>query len=697
MGRIVVVAEKPSVARDIARVLKAGSSAEGFLYNDTYAVTWAIGHLVALCEPGEMNEAWKKWSFDTLPMLPTDMKKNVLPKTKKQFNVIKKLICDKNTDSVICATDSGREGELIFRLIYDMAGCRKPAKRLWVSSMTDEALKEGFAGMKDIGYYDTLYQSARCRSEADWLVGMNASRAFTLKYGVKLSIGRVQTPTLAILVKRRKEIENFVPDTYFEVNVDYPDFKAQWYDEKNKTTRIKEKDKADAIAAKIKGKTALIQDVTTERKSQIAPQLYDLTTLQRDANSYYGLSAAKTLDIAQSLYEKYKLITYPRTDSKCLPEDMTGKIQTAVRNLPQQYKGFAGKLLEKGFPHPKRVFDNTKITDHHAIVTTGKAVPSGLPELEGKIFDLVARRQIAAFYPPYLYDATTILAKCEGETLRSTGTMVADKGWKEVYEGLGKEKKQDAPLPSVQKGDMRDVKKAQVKEKKTEPPKPHTEASLLSQMENAGREIEDEALRESMRESGLGTPATRAAIIERLIEVGYAKRQAKNIVATDKGVHLIEVVPAELSSPETTGRLERALNLIYQGKMEPERFRGSIDRFSAFLVDFAKTKAPKEAGFAPEARVYKTNAYVPGVKCPLCGERIIENERAFGCSKWREGCKFTIWRNAGERMGAPLIDKKMLKALLTQGKAETENGVFVFKEAKVTFLPNVKTHEMIGN
>ena len=373
MGKILIVAEKPSVARDIARVLGVNTRADGYLSNDRYVVTWAIGHLVSLKEPEELDEKYKRWRTADLPILPAEMELKVLPKTRSQFSVVKKLMNDKEIDSLICATDSGREGELIFRYIYTMAGCKKTFDRLWISSMTDEAIRAGFDQLKPGSDFDHLYESARCRSEADWLVGMNASRAFTLRYDVLLSIGRVQTPTLQMRVSRRKEIEAFNSETYYTVQADFGDFQGTWFDpadEGNK--RIAQQEKAKEIAESIKGKTAEVLSSQSEEKRDLPPQLYDLTTLQREASSMLGFTADKTLKTAQALYEKHKLITYPRTDSRYLSHDMGPSVKKALLSLEDPYAKWASSVLAQPIPQPKRIFDDAKLTDHHAIIPTGR-------------------------------------------------------------------------------------------------------------------------------------------------------------------------------------------------------------------------------------------------------------------------------------------------------------------------------------
>lgn len=700
MGQILVLAEKPSVARDIARVLGAAARGEGCLSNQNYVVTWAIGHLVSLKEPEELDERYKKWRAADLPILPEKMELKILPKTRSQFTIVKRLMNSKEIDSLICATDSGREGELIFRYIYHMAGCKKPFQRLWISSMTDEAIRAGFAGLKPGSAYDALYESARCRSEADWLVGMNASRAFTLRYDALLSVGRVQTPTLQMLVKRRKEIDAFQSEPYFTVQADFGDYQGMWFDpEKENDKRILQEAKAQAIAQKVKGKTACVRSAQSEEKRELPPQLYDLTTLQREASGMLGFTADKTLKTAQALYEKHKLITYPRTDSRYLSHDMGPSVKKALQSLQEPYAALAAPVLAQPIPQPKRIFDDAKLTDHHAIIPTGRrANLSALSADEAKLFDLVARRLIAAFYPPYVYNATKVVTESDGESFVSTGKVVLQEGFKTVYRDLEPKRKtrstaDEAALPPLKAGDERTVKKAAFKKEQTKPPKEHTDASLLSEMEHAGRRIEDEALREQMKGCSLGTPATRAAIIERLIAVGYAKRKGRQIMATEKGVRLIEAVPPEIASPETTGKWEQTLENIAQGNGDGERFMEGIRRLSAFLTQYAAESAP-EVAFEREERRGKggrrSSQKTIGIACPLCKEgKITENERAFGCSRWKEGCKFTIWKDCVSRVGGPMLNEKLVKALLAaeNGDLRGSTGVLHYHDGYVGFTP----------
>lgn len=678
MGKILVIAEKPSVARDIAKVLKAGQKGDGCLIGEEYVVSWAVGHLVTLAEPEDYDEKYKKWNLSQLPIIPEQMKLKAVPKTRPQLKILHKWMNSKEIDSIICATDSGREGELIFRYIYDIVKCKKPFRRLWISSMTEQAVREGFAALKDGGEYDLLYHSAKCRSEADWLVGMNATRAYTTQYHALLSIGRVQTPTLAIIVERQKEIDAFVPEDYFELQADFGDFRGTWID-KEEHSRIPKEETAKALAAKVQGKPALVEKVEKEEKRTPPPLLYDLTELQRDCNRKFGFSAKKTLDIAQGLYEKRKAITYPRTDSRYLSDDMKGKATHTVQRLAEleQYAGFAQPLLaEGGMSFSKRIMDNSKVTDHHAIIPTdGKLRPDTFSEDEQKVFSLVAARFLAVFYPYYRYEVTKITVRTEGEAFLAKGTVILEEGWQAVEKALapsparGKKKEEEQKLPPVQEGEARRTEKTKVLRKKTAPPLPYTESSLLSAMENAGRFVEDETLREQMKDSGLGTPATRAAIIERLLTVGYIVRKGKTLVPTEKGQKLIAIVPDEMRSPQTTGKWEKGLASIAKGKMSEERFMESIRRYVRFLVQDAASGRKADIVFPEESRRgkgRKTNSFG---KCPLCGRDVLENTKAFYCAGWKGGCKFTLWKDSLKPYGVEM-DGAFAKKLLKEGKTE---------------------------
>lgn len=674
MGKILVVAEKPSVARDIAKVLKATQKGDGCLVGEKYVISWAVGHLVTLAEPEDYDEKYKKWKFSTLPILPEEMKLKAITQTRPQLKILHQWMNSGEVDSLICATDSGREGELIFRYIYEITKCKKPFQRLWISSMTEEAIRDGFASLKDGKEYDLLYASAKCRSEADWLVGMNATRAYTLRYDALLSIGRVQTPTLALIVNRQKEIDAFVSEDYFEVQADFGGYTGMWIDQEEHT-HIEKEERAKAIADKVGGKQAVITKVEKEEKKTPPPLLYDLTELQRDCNKKFGFSAKKTLDIAQDLYEKKKMITYPRTDSRYLSDDMRGKVQNTIRRLGEvaEYAPFAKPLAEK-IDFNKRIIDNSKVTDHHAIIPTDARLRTdSLTEEEKKVFSLVAARFLAVFYPYYRYETTKVYAEAEQERFLSKGTVVLEEGWQMVEKTLTpavkkkKKEEEEQKLPCLAEGEERELKKAEVLKKKTKAPVPYTESSLLSAMENAGRFVEDEVLREQMKDSGLGTPATRAAIIERLLSVGYIVRKGKNLLPTEKGRKLIEVVPVEMSSPQTTGKWEKGLSSISKGNMTEERFMASIRRYVQFLIQDAASGRRADVVFPEEQiRGKKRKNNVFG-KCPVCGKDILENTKSFYCAGWKQGCKFSIWKDSVAPYGITL-DGGIVKLLLKDGK-----------------------------
>ncbi|MBE6008851.1 MAG: DNA topoisomerase III [Lachnospiraceae bacterium] len=671
MGKTLVVAEKPSVARDIARVLKCSKSEKGYISGENYIISWAVGHLITLWDPADYDEKYKKWAFKDLPIVPEEMMIKPIAKTKSQFSVLKKLMNSKEVDSIICATDSGREGELIFRYIYSMALCKKPCKRLWISSMTDKAIKDGFDSLKDISEYDNLYFSAKCRSEADWLVGMNASRAYSLKYDSLLSIGRVQTPTLAMLVARQKEIDSFDERVYFDVTADYGDFKGTWTDLEKNDTKIFEEEKADEIVKKIKGKTGVVADIEKEEKKQLPPLLYDLTELQRDCNKKFGFTAKKTLSVVQSLYETRKMVTYPRTDSRYLSDDMIPKIYSTMRRVEyvNEFKPYTAGIDTKKLRITKRIIDNSKVSDHHAIIPADNYFKTGsLTADEKKVFDLIVRRFVCVFYDAYEYETTKVVIKVEGEDLVSKGKVVLKEGWQALYkDDKAKAKEDEGILPPLEKGNEVNVISAKKAKKKTSPPKPYTEASLLSAMENAGRFVEDEEIKEQLKDSGLGTPATRAAIIERLIDVGYVTRKAKALIPTQKGIKLIEIVPDELKSPQTTGKWEKGLSSVSKGKMKDERFMGSIKKFVYFLVNDAYS-SKKDVVFEKEERKYKKRSASGGLgACPACKKgRIYENTKGYYCSEWRNGCGFTVWKNCLDIYGGK-VDNTLIKDVLSMG------------------------------
>ena len=626
-----IIAEKPSVAADIARVLGVRQRRNGYIEGDAYVITWAVGHLINLKEPEDYDPRYKKWQYSDLPILPAEMGLKPYPQTEAQLNILRALAERADIGELICATDSGREGELIFRYIYQYINCQKPVKRLWISSMTDEAISEGFQKLKDSREYNNLYYSAKCRSEADWLVGINATRAYTTLYSDLFSVGRVQTPTLALIVDREEELTNFVPKDYFEVAADFDSssgrYEGIWFEEQISETKIMTAEKAEALAAKVKGKSGKIIEVEKKNQKQKPPLLYDLTELQRQANKEFGLTAQEVLDIAQSLYEKHKLLTYPRTDSRYLSEDMKQTMYHTMRRLDvPPFQGAIAKLKEGGelkLSFSKRIIDNKKITDHHAIIPTKKTPAlKNLSEKERRIYQMVVKRFLAVFYPDYEFQAIKVITLIEGETFVSKGKIVKNEGWKWLYQKPANKAKPEtaaevrpAPdrtkeaesseegeaeeaagnLPPLRKGQAAAAADCRILKKQTTPPKPYTEATLLSAMENAGRFVEDEELKEQLKESSFGTPATRAGIIERLLKVGYIQRQGKTLRPTEKGKILIRMVPKSLRSPETTGKWERGLSKINNGELKPEIFMQTIQKFAAYLV-----KNAKRAGFSPK-------------------------------------------------------------------------------------------------
>lgn len=732
MGKILVIAEKPSVGRDYAKVLGCREKGEGFLSSDQYIVSWAVGHLIELCEPEKYDPKYKKWNYQDLPIIPDEIKLQTIRKTSSQFQVLKKLMNSPEVDRIICGTDSGREGELIFRYIYQVAKCKKPFDRLWVSSMTEEAISRGFRDVKDGHQYDSLYQSARCRSEADWLVGINGSRAFSIKYDALLSIGRVQTPTLAIIVGRQKEIDNFVPEDYYEIHLthqktDSPDkFESRYFtlaeDGKTRNTRITSREEANSILDRVMpvGKAEVLSVEKTPKK-QLPPLLYDLTELQRDGNRKYGFSANKVLNIAQSLYETHKLLTYPRTDSRYLPSDQKENVRKTLHaiNIPEFHQALKEiPVTENGqLRFNSRIIDDSKITDHHAIIPTLKKPDlSKLSADERKIYELVALRLIEVFYLPYEYDSIeVILGVGSDESIDhflARGKVVREPGFMKLHQkekaadNKKKQSEEESELPSLAPGEIVSIKDGKLDEKKTQPPKPFTEATLLTAMEYAGRFVEEE-VREQMEKLSLGTPATRASVIERLIQVGYIVRRGKVLLPTEKGKKLIEILPQELKSPEMTGRWEKALDKIYQGGMDPVRFMGSIERYVRYIVG----SAGNEAGirFEADERGKKTRKKPSGDrslsfgKCPLCGGNVLKNSKAYYCSNWKEKeCKLTIWISCLDRYGLSLTDEMMqellqgkklpLKMTMPQTAEKGTGEVYLSKEGKVEIQNFQKDH-----
>lgn len=635
---ILCIAEKPSVGRDIARVLGATTSRDGYMEGNGYCVSWTFGHLCALLDPNEYNEQWKGWNMSSLPMVPARFGIKVTDDkgVQKQFNTIKTLIAQ--AEMVINCGDAGQEGELIQRWVYQKAGCKVPVKRLWISSLTEDAIQEGFQKLKDQSEYQHLYEAGLMRAIGDWLLGMNATRAYTLRFakGVGkdrqvLSIGRVQTPTLALIVKRQHEIENFVPRTYWELKTLYRDtlFSAQLPAEEDEYA-ITSLENGQKLVENIKDLPLEITSVEKKKGMEYAPRLFDLTSLQVECNKRYGMTADDTLKTIQSLYEKH-VTTYPRVDTTFISDDIYPKVPATLRGIQDYFpqivpllslKADGGKGADS-LPKSKKVFDNSKVTDHHAIIPTGQR-PDNLTELERKVYNMVALRFIAAFYPPCQVANTTVLA-CAGDvSFKVTGREILVQGWREVFakEKTDDETEEQKTLPAFRKGES-GPHEPQLQERTTTPPKPYTEATLLRAMETAGKTVEDEELRDAMKENGIGRPSTRAAIIEKLFQRKYIIRDKKNIKATEVGINLIHtIISPLLKSAELTGRWEQKLRAIERGDYTAQLFLDELKQMTAEVVH--EVKADKS-----------------GMRCPVCGKgSVIRGKTRYGCSRWREGCTY---------------------------------------------------------
>lgn len=654
---IVCVAEKPSVGRDIARVLGADTRRDGYMEGNGYCVTWTFGHLCALLDPNEYNEQWRGWNMSSLPMIPPrfGIKVSGDDGVQKQFNIIKSLIAQ--ADEVINCGDAGQEGELIQRWVYQKAGCRVPVKRLWISSLTEEAIREGFQQLKDQQHYQRLYEAGLMRAIGDWLLGMNATRAYTLRYAQGsgrdrqvLSIGRVQTPTLALIVKRQNEIERFVPRTYWELKTVYRDtlFSAQLKADEDDYA-ITTPEQGQTLVDSIKDKPLTVTAVEKKKGTEYAPRLFDLTSLQVECNKQYAFSADETLRLIQSLYEKH-VTTYPRVDTTYLSEDIYPKVPATLAGIRDFYPQTApllslkadGGKTPQSLPKSKKVFDNKKVTDHHAIIPTGQR-PDSLSEQERKVYDLVAQRFIAAFYPDCQVANTTVLAQAGDIDFKVTGRQIVAPGWREVFLWKRQQNGQwvhtgdlaatddddnnnaeegGGTLPAFTKGES-GPHTPQLKEKTTTPPKYYTEATLLRAMETAGKTVDDEELRDAMKENGIGRPSTRAAIIEKLFQRKYIVREKKNIRATELGINLIRtVISPLLKSAELTGRWEKKLREIERGEYTAQQFLDELKQMTSEVVH--EVKADKS-----------------GMRCPLCGRgTIVRGRTRYGCSRWREGCNY---------------------------------------------------------
>jgi len=633
---IVCIAEKPSVARDIAEVLGAKTRKEGYIEGNGYQVTWTFGHLCGLLEPHEYAPEWKPWALSQLPMIPQRFGIKVMNDSgiQKQFKTIETLMA--NADEVINCGDAGQEGELIQRWVMQKALCKCPVKRLWISSLTEEAIKEGFTKLKDQSNYQTLYEAGLSRAIGDWLLGMNATRLYTLKYGKNrqvLSIGRVQTPTLALIVNRQLEIENFKPEAYWELKTTYRDtiFSAS----KGRFSSVEE---GTSFLDTVRTADFVVTDIATKKGTESAPRLFDLTSLQVECNKKFGYSADETLKIIQSLYEK-KITTYPRVDTTYLTDDIYPKIPDILKGI-KDYELIIKPLLGAKLPKTKKVFDNAKVTDHHAIIPTG-IHPTALTDTERAVFDLVARRFIANFYPECKISTTTILGEVDKVEFKVNGKQILDMGWRVVFAKADEkegEEDDERTLPLFVKGES-GPHEPTLAEKWTSPPKPHTEATLLRAMETAGKLVDNDELRDALKENGIGRPSTRAAIIETLFKREYIRKEKKNLIATNTGVELIQIIQEDLlKSAELTGIWEKKLRQVERGEYQAKDF---LDELKAMVTQIVFNVKSDNRRVGEKPVVDKNQDALVGTTCPLCGKgTLLKGKAAYGCSEWKNGCTF---------------------------------------------------------
>ena len=628
----VILTEKPSVARDIAKCLHINTKRDGYFEGNGYQITWAFGHLVELKEPDEYHPEWKRWSLDALPIIPEQfgLKARGDESAQKQLNIIKRLF--EAADEIVCATDAGREGELIFRYILAWTQClQKPFTRLWISSLTDESIRKGFAQLQEGSVYDGLYRAAKCRSESDWIVGLNATRLYTLKFGQQgllWTIGRVQTPVLALIVQKDLEIAKFIPKDFWELHTLYRAADFQYVG-----GRFDQKPDAEALLSQIEGHDFEITSVKGKRELVNPPLLYDLTELQKDMSIRYGLTADQTLTCAQQLYEK-KHITYPRTDSRCLTNDMKPGMKPLLEKLRLRFQAQIAALDFDKLPLGNRYFNDAKVSDHHAIIPT-TTLPGSLANDEAKVYEAIVLRFIAAFYPACVKQITTVLGTVKHIKFKTTGTIIEAPGWQILY-------KNDSPsqaskgdetkiLPNFVQGETGSHQPT-INQGKTTPPKPYNEASLLGMMESAGKTCDDEELKEALKEKGLGTPATRASIIEVLIKRNYIQRQKKLLLSTESGRHLISIIADDrLKSAAMTGEWEAKLKKIEHNTYNPDQFMDEIIQFTQQLKDESTKPLYDDSKLG---------------NCPLCQHPVIEGRQGYGCSQWKAGCKFVLWKQA---------------------------------------------------
>ena len=656
-----VIAEKPSVAMSLAAVLGANEKKDGYMEGGGYLVSWCVGHLLELAQPEAYGKRYARWGYGDLPILPEEWKYEVSKDKKKQLDLLCRLMKDKRVDSVVCATDAGREGELIFRLVYEHAGCKKPMERLWISSMEDAAIRDGFEHLRPGSDYDKLYDAAVCRAEADWLIGINATRLFSVLYGVTLNVGRVMSPTLALLVQREADIQAFTSKPFYVPEITCGGFTASG-------EKLSGKNEAEKIRMGCDGQVASVLSVEKQVKTVQPPRLYDLTTLQRECNRIYGYTAQQTLDYVQSLYEK-KLATYPRTDSQYLTEDMQATAASLVLWLRDHMpfgKGCAGE------PDIDRVTDGSKVTDHHAIIPTVEIARTDLSELpsgERDVLTLIAARLLSATAQAHRFEAVTAVLDCRGNSFTAKGKTVLQAGWKEVERlyrmGLKESKPEDdenmdASLSMLQEGQIFETVSASVREGRTSPPKHYTEDSLLAAMETAGAgDMPEDAERK-----GLGTPATRAATLEKLVSVGFVQRKKKQLIPTEKGTNLILVLPDNIKSPTLTAEWESMLKQVERGELAAESFMEQIADMSRTLVKEHTAPEERFTGLLPDA---KNSGREAVGTCPRCGGTVYEGKKGFFCDN--RDCSFALWKDnkffSGKKKS---ITKSVAAALLKEGR-----------------------------
>ncbi len=669
MNYQLVIAEKPSVARSIAGVIGATEKHDGYLQGNGYLVSWCIGHLVSFADAGRYDERFKKWRYEDLPILPETWQYIIPDEKKQQFDILRSLMERPDVTGLICATDAGREGELIFRFVYQMAGCKKTFKRLWISSMEDSAIWDGFAHLKPGTDYDPLYQSALCRAKADWLVGINATRLFSVLYHKTLTVGRVQTPTLNLLVERDAKITNFKKEKYHIVHIGLAGADAV-------SSRFSDAAEANTVKAACAGAQAVCVSVTREKKTEQPPKLYDLTTLQREANRLFGFTAKQTLDYAQTLYEK-KLLTYPRTDSQYLTDDMLPVAENLVSGLWELVPFAKGLNIS---PQYDRILNSKKVSDHHAIIPTAEFLKQGfdgLAESERKLLSLICCKVLCAVAGPYVYEAVVATFTCAGKEFTAKGKTVLSPGWKEIDRRFRSSLKTDSDedaeavreLPELKEGQTFADVAASVTEHFTTPPKPYTEDTLLSAMERAGAED----MPEDAERKGLGTPATRAAILEKLVQMGFIQRKGRQLIPTKDGINLAVVLPEALTSPQLTAEWESRLTEIAKGQADPDEFMAGIEAMTRELVKtYSCISEDKQKLFQAERVAIGT--------CPRCGEAVYEGRKNYYCGN--RACQFVMWKNDRffeERRKA--FTPKIAAALLKDGKAKVK-GLYSMKTGK---------------